>query len=169
MSFVKILEDVAVMISINTHLKGVLYFRDVFDLDFLFIVYIWHDVNNVSGYTVSSIYFQTFSVSLASSDFVDLFPNIWCNNSKENFFLEICFYDFDFSFILTKKSCFRCALCSDVTTLCLLSLKNTAQNPWWERQVCNKFINMVMENIQSHKSIANITLYNVAMKGFTLS
>ena len=34
----KLLEDVAGMMSMNTHLKFVLSFRGVFDLDFLFIV-----------------------------------------------------------------------------------------------------------------------------------
>ena len=126
--FVKLLEDVTSMISINTHLKGVLGFIDVFDLYFLFIVDIWHDVNNVSGYTLSSIYCQTFTVSLASSDLVDIFPNLWYNNSKENFFLGICFCDFDFSFVSTKNACFLCVLCSNVTVFCSSSLKKKFQN-----------------------------------------
>ena len=38
MSFVKSLEDMAGMMSMNTHFKDVLGFRGVFDIDFLFIV-----------------------------------------------------------------------------------------------------------------------------------
>ena len=39
-----LLEDIDVMVSINTHLKGVLGFGGVFDIEFLLIVYICHDV-----------------------------------------------------------------------------------------------------------------------------
>ena len=46
MSYVKILEDMAGIMSMNTHLKGVLDFRGVFDLNFSFIMGIWHDVHN---------------------------------------------------------------------------------------------------------------------------
>ena len=38
MSFVQLLEDRDGMMYMNTHSKGVLVFRGVFDLDFLFIV-----------------------------------------------------------------------------------------------------------------------------------
>ena len=38
----------AVMMSTNNHLKGVLKFSGVFDLDFLLIVDIWHDVRKIS-------------------------------------------------------------------------------------------------------------------------
>ena len=58
------------MMSMNTHLKGVLEFRGVIDLDFLFIVDIWHDVQNVSGYTLTLMSFQTFALSPDSSDLV---------------------------------------------------------------------------------------------------
>ena len=44
MSFVKLLEDVAAMMPIKTNLKGVLDFIGVFDLSFLFIKEIWHNV-----------------------------------------------------------------------------------------------------------------------------
>ena len=114
MSFVKLLEDVAGMISINNHLKGVLDFRGVSDLAFLFIVDIWHDVQNGSGYTLSSMFFQTFAVYTASSDLVYLCPNIGCNNPKETFFLGISFCDFFFSFVSTKMNVFfvSCAVMS---------------------------------------------------------
>ena len=37
MYFVKLLEDIAIMMSMNTHLKGVLGFSGVLDPEFLFI------------------------------------------------------------------------------------------------------------------------------------
>ena len=40
------------MTSMNNHLKGVLDFGGVFDLDFLLIVEIWHDVQKISGFTL---------------------------------------------------------------------------------------------------------------------
>ena len=64
------------MISMNTHLKGVLGFRVVFDIDFLFIVNIWNDVQKSSGSNLGSISYQIFTVSPDSSDLVDLCPNI---------------------------------------------------------------------------------------------
>ena len=39
---------------------------------------------------------------LASSDFVDLCPNFWCNNSRYFVLWEI--FDFDFYFIFTKNT-----------------------------------------------------------------
>ena len=155
-----------VMMSINTHLKSVLGFRGVFDIGFLFIVKIWHDVQYVSGSTLSSISWQKNPVSPASSYLVDLCPYIWCNNSKENVFLGICFCDFEFSFIFTKNACFCCELCGNVTAFCSLSLNKSVPKHLWKRQVCTKFINLIMENNWSHKSGANSGLYNVAMKGF---
>ena len=38
MYFVKLLEDMAGMMFMNTHLKGILVIEGVFDLEFLFIV-----------------------------------------------------------------------------------------------------------------------------------
>ena len=46
------------MMSMNTHLKGVLGFRGVFDIDFFFIVDIWNDVLKGSGYNLISISYQ---------------------------------------------------------------------------------------------------------------
>ena len=109
---------------------------------------------------------QIFAVYPASNDLVDMCPNIWCNNSKETFFLAICFFDFDFYFVFNEDACFLCALCGKVTPFCALLLKTTVQNPLWKRQVCPKFIKIMMENNRSHKSGTNIMLYNTAMKGF---
>ena len=64
------------MMSMNTHLKGVLGFRDLFDIDFLFIVNIWNDVHKGSGSNLISISYQTFAAYLDSSDLFDLFPNL---------------------------------------------------------------------------------------------
>ena len=111
MSFVERLEYVSGMIFTDTHLKGLLGFGGVFDIGFLFIVEIWHDVKKGSGYILNSISCQTFAVSTSSSDFVDLFPNIWLNYYKETFFLGICICDFDFSFIFYQKCMFyMCAV-----------------------------------------------------------
>ena len=100
MYFVKILEDKAGMISINTHLKDDLGFIGIFDLGFLFIVGILHYVHKGSVSTPISVSCQTLEVSPASSELVDLCPNLWCNNSRYNFFLEI--FDLHFSFFLSK-------------------------------------------------------------------
>ena len=103
MAFVKLLEDMAGMIPINTHLKVFLGFIGVFDIDFSFIVDIWHDVQNESGSTLSSISCQTFSVSPCSRDLLDLCPNLWHNNSKETLLLGICFCCFYFSLVFLPK------------------------------------------------------------------
>ena len=42
------------------------------------------------------------------------------------------------------------------------------QNPLLKRQICPKFINVMMENNRLHKSGANSTLYNISMKGLPL-
>ena len=108
------MENMAGMMSINTHLKSVLDFIAVFDLAFLFFVGIWHELQNGSWSTLSSICCQNISVYPYSSDLVDLCPNLWCNNSRDTFFLGIFFCDFDFSFIFTKNECFfvSCAVMS---------------------------------------------------------
>ena len=74
--FVKLLEYVASMMYMKTHLKYVLGFIGVFDLVFLFIVDIWNDMKKGPGSTLRSISWQTFKVSPASSDLVDLCTNI---------------------------------------------------------------------------------------------
>ena len=86
---------------------------------------------------------------------------------------EICFCGIYFV-ILTiilflQNAWFLCALLSNVTVFCLLALKKTLQNTLWKRQVCTKFIDVIIENNQSHKSRVNSTLYNIATKGLPLS
>ena len=78
------------MFSMNTHLESVLGFRVVFDIDYLFIVMIWHGVKKVILMTC-----QTCTSYTTISDLVDLCPHIWYNNSKEIFFLRIPFCGFD--------------------------------------------------------------------------
>ena len=58
MSFVKLLEDVAGMMSMNIHFKCVLDFIGVFDLAFLFIIKIWHDVKKGWWYTLISMFWK---------------------------------------------------------------------------------------------------------------
>ena len=99
----KLLEDAASMISMNTHLKGVLDFIGVFDITFLFIVEIFRDVQNGSVSILSSIYCQKIALSSASIDLVDLFPNRWFINFIGAFLLVICFFDSNFFFGLTKN------------------------------------------------------------------
>ena len=151
------------MLSMNTYFKGVLGFSGVFDLGFLLIFYIWHDVQKGSGSTLRSISFQTFTVS-PSRRFP--FSNILCNNSRSISFLG--FY-FDSSFVFTNNACFLCALCSNFTALCWLSINKNMQKPSWKRHICTEFINLIIEKNQPHKSGANIMLYNVAMKALPSS
>ena len=113
--------------------------------------------------------FPNISVSSASCDLVDLCPNLWWNNYRDTLFLGIRFCGFEFSFVYTKNACFCCALCGDVTTLSSLSPKKTVQNNLWKSQVCTEFISVIMENNQSHKSGANSMIYNIEMKGLSLS
>ena len=63
------------MMSINVHLKGLLVFKGVFDMEFLFIVYICHDVQKGSVSTLSSVSFQNIPISTSSCELVDLCPN----------------------------------------------------------------------------------------------
>ena len=48
-------------------------------------------------------------------------------------------------------------------------MKKTVQNYLKKRQICPKFIHLIMESNHSHKSIANSTLYNVSIRVFPLS
>ena len=113
----------------------------------------------------NEIYWQ----SSYCGDIIILCLNIWCNNYRELFFLGIFFCNFDFSLLFTKNPCFLCAPFGNVTTFCLLQPKKTMQNPLWERKVCPKLINVIMENNWSHKSGSNSTLYNITMKCLPLS
>ena len=84
------------------------------------------------------------------------------------FLLVICFF-FDFSMIFPRNTCFLCALCGKVTALLSFHPKYTVQKTFWKRQVCPEFINVMIENKQSHKAGAKSTSCNVAMKVFLLS
>ena len=157
------------MMSMKTHLKGVLAFRGVLYLAFLFILDIWHDVQNGLGSTLRSMYFQKKSISLASSNLVYPCPNIWCNNSKYTFFFRNLLLWFWRFLHFLQKCMFICDMWVNVTELCSLSLKKTVQNHLWKRQVRPEFINVIMENNWSHNSDANSKLYNLARKSFPLS
>ena len=91
-----------VMMPINTHLKGVLVFRVVFNSAFLLIVFFWHDVQKGSVSTLSSMSCQTFAVPTPSIYLVDLCTNLWWNNYKETFFLGIYFLILTFPSFLPK-------------------------------------------------------------------
>ena len=121
-----------------------------------------------SGYIQISISSQTLSVSPSKNDLVDLWPKFWCNNSRATFFLGANFFVFDISSIPPQNACFLSALCDNVTEFFYFAPKNTVQNSFCNKQVCPKFINVLIETIISHKSGAKITLYNVAMKGSPL-
>ena len=84
-----------------------------------------------------------------------------------SFLLE--FFFFDISLIFPRNACFLCALCGNATAFFFSAPKYTVKNPLWKIQLCPEFINVMIENNQSHKSGAKSTLYNVAMKGFPLS
>ena len=90
---------VAGIIFIKTYLKGAFGLNGFLDIAFLFIEDILHDVQKVSVYILSSINCQTFAVSPAINDLVDIFPHIWCSNSKATVFLGAIFFDFDICFI----------------------------------------------------------------------
>ena len=94
------------IISIKTHLKGDFGFSGILDLSFLFIEEVWHDVQKGSGYIIRSVSFQTLALYPANNDLVDMWPNIWCSNSKAIFFLDGNFFVFDVSFISPKMHVF---------------------------------------------------------------
>ena len=165
MSLVKLLYYVDGIIYIKTHLKGAFGFSEVLDLAFLFIEKIWHDVQKVSGYILKSIFSQTLAVSPSNNAMVDLWPNLWCNNSKEVFFLDRNFFFFDIYLISPKNACLLCALCGNVTEFFSFYLKYTVQNPLLNKQVFTEFINVMIENNLSHKYGAKSMLCNVAIKG----
>ena len=79
------------------------------------------------------------------------------------------FCDFNFSFVFTKNACFLCALYSNVTVFCPLSLKKTEKKILWKRQCYTNLINEIVENNQSHKFGVNKTLCNLVIDCFPLS
>ena len=143
MSPVKLFVAVSSIISVKIHLKGAFGFNVFLDLVF-FMEDIYHDVQKGYVSKLSSISSQKLAVNPDINDLLDLFPNIWCNNSKATFFLCANFFVFDICFIFTKSSYFRCAICGKLTTFFSLSPKYTVQNTSWDKQVCPKFINVIM-------------------------
>ena len=141
----------------------------ILDLAFLFIEEIWHDVQKRSVSILSSTSSQTLALFPANNDLVDMFPNLWCSNSKAFLFPAGNLFFFDFSMIFPRKACYLCALCGSVTALFSSAPKYTVQNPLWKRQVCPEFINVIFENNQSRNSGSKSTLCNVAMNFFPLS
>ena len=168
MSLVKLLGFVDGIISIKIHLKGAFGLSGILDLAFLFIEEIWHDVQKGSGYIFSSISSSTLPVSPANNYLVDLWPNLWCNNSTAIFFLTGTLFVFDISLNFPKDEFFLCALCGYVTEFFSFATKYTVQNPLCNKQICTKFINVMIENNPSHKSGAKSTLCNVSIKGSPL-
>ena len=144
MSLLKSFGSVDGIMSIKTHQKGAFGLSGLLDLAFLFMEEIWHDVQKRSGYILSSISSQSLAVSPYNNYMVDLWPNLWCNNSKEIFFLDGNFFVFDISFISPKNACFRCVICGNVTTFLSFAPNYTMQHPWWNKQVCPKFITLLI-------------------------
>ena len=169
MSLVKLLGAVDGIISIKNHLKGAFGFNRFLDLAFLFIEDIWHFVQEGSGSILGYTYSQTLELSPSDNYLVYLWPNLWCNNSKSIFFLAGNFFVLETSFISLKNECFPCAICGNVTAFFSFALNYTVQNPFWNKQVCPKFINVMIENNLSHKSGINSTLCNVAIEASLLS
>ena len=94
---------------------------------------------------------------------------MWCNISKAIFFHDGNFLVIDISFISTQNACFLYALCGNLTAFLSFAPKYTVQNHLWNKQLCPKFINVMIENTLSHKYGAKDTLLTVAMKGSLLS
>ena len=84
-------------------------------------------------------------------------------------FLGGNFFDFDICLISPQNACLRYVLCGKPTAFFSLSPKYTVQNPFWNKQACPKFINVILENNLSHISGAKSTVWNVAMKVSPLS
>ena len=132
------------IIIIFKPLKGSFGFSWILDLAFLFIEDIWHDEKKGSESILSSVSSKTLTVSQADNDLVDLWPNLWCNNSREIFFLAGDFFVFDVSLISPNNSCFLGALCGNVTAFLSLDYKYIVQNLFCNKQVCPEFINVMI-------------------------
>ena len=163
MSLFKLFDAVDGIISIKTHFKGDFGFIGFLYLAFLFMEEIWHDVQKWYGYFLSLMSSQKLAVSPSKNDMLDLWPNIWSNNSKSIFFLDGNFFVFGISFVSPKNTCFLYALCHNVTVFFSFSPKLTLQTHFWNKQLCPKLINVIIENNLSHKSGAKSTLCNVAI------
>ena len=84
-------------------MKGDFGFSGILDLAFLFIGEILHDVQKGYGSILSSIPSKTLEISPANNDLVNLWPNLWCNNSGAILFLDGHFFVFDISLISPQK------------------------------------------------------------------
>ena len=168
MSLVKLLGAVDGIISIKTHLKCTFGVNEFLSLSFLFMEEIRHDVKKVYGSILSSISSQTLSVSPSNNDLVDLWHNLWCNNYKAIIFLYGNFLVIKICFIFSKNACLLCVLCGNVTAFFYSAPNYTMKNPLWNKQVCPKLINVIMENNPSHRYGAKITLCNIAIKVYPL-
>ena len=73
-------------------------------------------------------------------------------------------FDFDICFISPQKACLLCALCGKATTSSPCHQSKPVKNPFLNKQVCTKFINLIIENNLSHRSGARSTSCNIAMK-----
>ena len=97
------------IVSIKPNLKGAFGFIGFLDLAFLFIEDISRYLQKGYGSILCSMSFQKFVAYPAINDLLDMCPNLWCNNTKETFFLGGNFFDLYFS-VYTKNPCFTCAL-----------------------------------------------------------
>ena len=112
----------------------------------------------MSGSILSSVTLQTFAVYIVINGMVGLCPNLWCNNSRATFFLGAILFYFDICFIIPKYECSRCALCGKVIAFSPCRQITPYQKPLLNKQVCTKFINIIIENNLSHRSGAKSTL-----------
>ena len=158
------------MMSRNTHLKGILDFRGVPDIGFFYLFWrsdmmcrMYQDLPQYKCLTKNLQYLKlvvTLWIYVFISDAI--ISKILC-------FPVFCLDDFEFSFVLTIIACFLCAFYGNVTVVCSLSLKKPCKNIFENRRYVPIFFDVIMGNNLSHKSGANSTLYNVAMKCFPLS
>ena len=145
MSFVKLLENMAGVMSMKTHLKCVLGCSVKLDLGFLLIDEICHDVHKWSGSTLSSISCQTFTLSLANSNRVELCPNLWWNNYREILFFWVFFVIS--TFILFYQKCMFSLYNTWYSNRVLFVItKETMQKNLWKRRLCPKLTNATIEN-----------------------
>ena len=127
MSFVKNFEDMVGMMSMETHLKCVLGFRGVVDIDF-YILWISDMMCRKDQYLPL--------VQCLAKHFKYLQPVvilwtcvlIFYATILKKFSLRGFFCDFYLSLIFTKNECFICALCGNFTAFCSLSPNKTVTN-----------------------------------------
>ena len=116
----------------KTHLKGAFGSNGFWARLFIHWIYLTLCAKGVWIYPKLNI-LSKVSVYIAINYLVDLFPNLWCNNSKATLFLGYIFFNLVFYFVFTKNSRFLCAPCGRVTTFSLLLTKYTMQKPFWNK------------------------------------